>query len=853
MNNPNNTSNDAEIINRMFEMAAQYFDRPITWLDAGEPVSVGSAGDAAEHRIEIKGLPIDSGFQSLPNHSFDVISLINITEHTSHPFESLKEAVRALKQDGFIYLTTLDPIHSRTSPLHLRPPSYWMTALKNLQMNACIRFGAKSHEVEILAAHQDFSVFNSVKSSFQAVRSVCSSRVSVNNPLIQVVTRSSLQTNKIKENTTFYLLNSHVNPMKLKLQLRLQEQQNPDVFIGDIKLRYEGMEQDNGEYIHRWNALAVPPGGHDCRIISNGKAVSLLRMEWLADECSVDSFVMNLPFDHYQRYRIATDIMRVMPEPPKTVLDVGGAKGFIQLFIKNAEAVVLDREMDDVPNSLRYDGNALPFPDQSFDVVTSIDTLEHVPPGQRDGFIKELCRVSTYGVILACPFDEEHVDEADSIIRDFSITQLGKQDRFLSEHEEFSLPNRQNILSCFTANGYSVAEFPNGYLPRWVVMQMATFSMGVTPELHEARASLNAIYNKTYYPADNCSPAYRYVMLATKKPVDVTMLQSLRRTISPTIEAHKELNLSPAVVALSTYGVIREKDASLSSSEKRIDELLKHVENLESRLQEEASERKKLLEHTRNMDSDLKATKDHIQRMDEHSANLQKVIDEAQTHNKNQSRVIDDLNNNQNKLIEELQNHINNQESIIQTEQAENSSLVKHIQNLEELLKTKETNIENVQQHSNNLSAMLQEKDQHQNNLTTHAENLSAHIQYLEQQQLSLEQQLERLQHQLNISQLQNKISHWYFNTFLPRLHEPGCNDRVVEDMLYRLDSDLGELPETVNEFLQGMKSLCENTWIEKQHTQRIESDLQTIRSSTGYKLMSKSGVIPKGRKPEAS
>lgn len=835
MNNPNNTSNNAEIINRMFEMAAQYFDRPITWLDAGEPVSVGSAGDAAEHRIEIKGLPIDSGFRSLPNHSFDVISLINITEHTSNPFESIKDSVRALKQDGFIYLTTQDPIHNRNAPLHLRPPSYWMTALKNLQMNACIRFGDSTHEVEILAAHQEFSVFNSVKSSFQAVRSVCSSRISVNNPHIQAVSRSPLQSNKIKDNATFYLLNSHINPMQLKLQLRLQEQQNPDVFIGDIKLRYEGMEQDNGEYIHRWNALTVPPGGHDCRINSGEKAVSLLRMEWLAEERSIDSFVMNLPFDHYQRYRIATDIMRVMPEPPKTVLDVGGAKGFIQLFIKNAEAVVLDREMDDVPNSLRYDGNALPFPDQSFDVVTSIDTLEHVPPAQRDGFIKELCRVSTYGVILACPFDEEHVDDADSIIRDFSIAQLGKQDRFLSEHEEFSLPNRQNILSSFTANGYSVAEFPNGYLPRWVVMQMATFSMGVTPELHEARAGLNAIYNKTYYPADNCSPSYRYVMLATKKPVDVTMLQSLRRTISPTIEPHKELNLSPALVALSTFGVIREKDASLASSDKRIDELLKHVENLESRLEEEASERKKLLEHTRNMDGDLKATKDHIQRLDEHSANLQKVIDESKTHV-----------SHQNKLIEELQNHIKNQESTIQTEQEENSSLGKHIQNLEELLKSNEINIEKVQQHANNLLVLLQEKDQHQQNLSTHAENLSAQLQHIRQE-------TESVKHELNLSQLQNKISHWYFNTFLPRLHEPGCNDRVVEDMLYRLDSDLGELPGTVSEFLQGMKSLCENTWKEKQHTQSIESDLQTIRSSTGYKLMSKSGVIPKGRKPEAS
>jgi ubiquinone/menaquinone biosynthesis C-methylase UbiE len=835
MNNPNNSLSEANIISRMFEMAEQYFDRSITWLDAGEPVSVNSAGDAAEHRIEIKGLPIDTGFQSLPNHSFDVISLINITEHTKNAYDSLQEAVRVLKQDGFIYLTTQDPVFLTNAPLHLRPPSYWMMTLKNLNMNACIRFGAGEQHVEILAAHKDFSVFNSLKSSFQAVRSVCSSRLSVNNSHIQAVTRSALPTNRIKDSAGFYVLNSHAGPMSLRLQLRLQEQQNPDVFIGDCKMRYEGMKQEDGEYLHRWKALTVPPGGHNCKIISKNKAVSILRMEWHAEESSAESFVMNLPFDHYQRYRITTDIMRAMPSPPKTVLDVGGAKGFIQLFIKNAEAVVLDRAMDDMPNSLRYDGNALPFPDQSFDVVVSIDTLEHVPPDQRSGFIKELCRVSTHGVILACPFDEQHVDEADSIIRDFSITQLGKADRFLSEHEEFSLPNREAIHSVFTENGFSVAEFPNGYLPRWVVMQMATFAMGVSPELHEARAHLNAIYNKTYYPADNCSPAYRYVMLATKKPVDVTMMQSLRHTISPTIEAHKEFNLSPALVALSTFGVIREKDAALVSSENRIDELLKHVQNLESRLEEETVERKKLLEHARNMDGDLKANTDHIQRLDEHSINLQK-------------------------LNGDLQSHIKNQEKTIEHAQAEQASLSKHIGNMDEVLKSREDHIQNLQKHADNLAAVLAEKDEHQSNLNQHAENLSAHILFIEQQQLALEQQqsaLEQqtgqLQHELNLSQLQNKISHWYFNTFLPRLHEPGCNGKIIEDMLYRLDSELGELPEFIQQFLTGMKSLCESTWKEKQAMQSLEADLQSIRSSTGYKLMSKSGVIPKGRKPETS
>ena len=80
MNTHQSETNRSNTVNRLFELAEQYFDRPITWLDAGEPLSVSSAGEAAERRIEIKGLPVDSGFQPLPNHSFDVISFMNITE-----------------------------------------------------------------------------------------------------------------------------------------------------------------------------------------------------------------------------------------------------------------------------------------------------------------------------------------------------------------------------------------------------------------------------------------------------------------------------------------------------------------------------------------------------------------------------------------------------------------------------------------------------------------------------------------------------------------------------------------------------------------------------------------------------
>lgn len=48
-----------------------------------------------------------------------------------------------------------------------------------------------------------------------------------------------------------------------------------------------------------------------------------------------------------------------------------------------------------------YDGYRLPYPDASFDVVTTIDVLEHVPDYHR--FLDELLRVTRRAVVVSTP------------------------------------------------------------------------------------------------------------------------------------------------------------------------------------------------------------------------------------------------------------------------------------------------------------------------------------------------------------------------------------------------------------------------------------------------------------------
>ena len=73
-----------------------------------------------------------------------------------------------------------------------------------------------------------------------------------------------------------------------------------------------------------------------------------------------------------------------------------------------------------------YDGQKIPFQDESFDLVFSICVLHHVPPAQWDAFCKEMARVTKRGglsvifehnpwnpltrkVVRDCPFDRDAV------------------------------------------------------------------------------------------------------------------------------------------------------------------------------------------------------------------------------------------------------------------------------------------------------------------------------------------------------------------------------------------------------------------------------------------------------------
>jgi len=199
------------------------------------------------------------------------------------------------------------------------------------------------------------------------------------------------------------------------------------------------------------------------------------------------------------------------------ILDVGGHPGFISVVLPEDDTFVLDILPPEGLNSVQGDGARLPFKDDSFDLVVSVDTLEHIPSGQKIRFLEEQLRASRDYVLLAAPFEDENISLAEQIVNEFFIKKTGHPNDSLEEHFANGLPRLSETLSFFDENGVQHLEVPNGYLYNWLIMMMALPAAQALPDSEELVAMINRFYNQNLYVSDNRKPCYRTVILASKQ------------------------------------------------------------------------------------------------------------------------------------------------------------------------------------------------------------------------------------------------------------------------------------------------------------------------------------------------
>jgi len=190
--------------------------------------------------------------------------------------------------------------------------------------------------------------------------------------------------------------------------------------------------------------------------------------------------------DIYQRYGVVAYSCREYCPGFTSLLDVGGTThGLFERFLETASPGLEFSIANPGYNGI--DGCDLPFGDNEFDVVTCIDTLEHVQPSDRGRVISEIRRVAKRLVVVAAPYDTPWTSGAEEMLYELS------ENKFLREHLEFGLPSLQDFRRYSADIGCkSTYLFGNHMIQDWFT-GMLNYLKGASPNWHIHRNRFAAL------------------------------------------------------------------------------------------------------------------------------------------------------------------------------------------------------------------------------------------------------------------------------------------------------------------------------------------------------------------------
>lgn len=199
------------------------------------------------------------------------------------------------------------------------------------------------------------------------------------------------------------------------------------------------------------------------------------------------------------------------------ILDVGGYQGKLEIFT-DFPVQVLD--IFDVKEKNYIKGNAknINFPDNYFDVVTSIETLEHIEGKDRKKVLEELVRVSKDLVIVSCPVLTDENINLENFASDFFKKQTGSDHPWLKEHKEYSLPQEELVFNVLSKKLKSLIVIDNDPAIYWLEMILLHFFDIVSKEQYSDEIkNLYGQFNTSLALQKPRKPIYRKIFVGRKK------------------------------------------------------------------------------------------------------------------------------------------------------------------------------------------------------------------------------------------------------------------------------------------------------------------------------------------------
>lgn len=229
-------------------------------------------------------------------------------------------------------------------------------------------------------------------------------------------------------------------------------------------------------------------------------------------------------FDQYSRYKACADLMhQANVVSGSTVLDIGsGPECLFGQFMPDVTMTYVDPLIPSGSGQGHITGNifARELARQSFDCVSAVDVLEHVPPEHRQAFLQRMSSLGKNTLILGFPTsDSSDALETDKAIDDQYSAIFGHKYSWLEEHYRYGLPSMVGTVGQLSQLGWHCQTVGHGHAP-WL-RELLGFVICVwdIPSLSNVVLAISEKFNRELYPYDFRPPYYRQFVIASRSPL----------------------------------------------------------------------------------------------------------------------------------------------------------------------------------------------------------------------------------------------------------------------------------------------------------------------------------------------
>lgn len=206
----------------------------------------------------------------------------------------------------------------------------------------------------------------------------------------------------------------------------------------------------------------------------------------------------SIEWDRFMRLsKVAEQIKQLQLTKDDIILDVGGFDGAFALFLPHLKVWVVD------PLTTGGSGLSLPFSDNSFKVVVSIDAIEHMPRSDRPLLLSELVRITKSKLFVNYP-------EAKSMEAQRQVLSL-IPNKFIEDHVKYELPQHDEVVSLLKSilPSLHIRAYPHTNIYTWASWYVLFHSA------KEEGVSMSHFLKKSFHDAN--VPPYLYDLLVCEK------------------------------------------------------------------------------------------------------------------------------------------------------------------------------------------------------------------------------------------------------------------------------------------------------------------------------------------------